>query len=88
MVRGHLPDSHAQGAHLPRLTLLAQILPVDLAEQATPHVAGLIAYLASQQNLSPSDMLKKIKSMATLNAMSMGGVSDQTPNVLIYNGGA
>lgn len=58
------------------------------SEQAAPHVAGLVSYFLSQEQISPSSMMRKIKSMATTDALSMGSeVSESTPNLLVYNGG-
>jgi cerevisin len=53
---------------------------------AAPHVAGLAAYLLSQDgSLKPDTMQSKIVSMATKNAVT--GTPSGTTNILAFNGG-
>ncbi|KAF9041515.1 serine protease [Panaeolus papilionaceus] len=52
---------------------------------ATPHIAGLVAYLISKEgNVSPSAMETKIKNLSTKNALS--GIPSGTVNYLAFNG--
>lgn len=53
---------------------------------ATPHVAGLAAYLLSQteNGMSPKELKEKIISLATKDTLA--NVGKGSPNLLIYNG--
>ncbi|KAG8791801.1 subtilisin-like serine protease [Serendipita sp. 399] len=53
---------------------------------ATPHVAGLAAYLLSKdKSMAPAAVSDKIKSLGTANVI--GGAPPGTVNLLAYNGG-
>ncbi|KAI9293869.1 putative subtilisin-like protease precursor [Neoconidiobolus thromboides FSU 785] len=51
---------------------------------ATPHVAGLAAYLLSKQSLTNDQVAQKIIDLATQNAIN--NVGTDTPNLLAFNG--
>lgn len=53
---------------------------------ASPHVAGLAAYLLAQapEGTSPKEIKKQVLELATRNVFK--GLPAKTPNLLIYNG--
>lgn len=52
---------------------------------ATPHVAGLAAYLIAKEKLaSPADVLSRITVLATAGTVSAAGSG--SPNLIAYNG--
>lgn len=57
---------------------------------ATPHVAGLAAYLIglSSGTIAPAELCQKIKTLSTKNELKLGLLPTlfQTSNVLAYNG--
>jgi subtilisin family serine protease len=53
---------------------------------ATPHVAGLCAYILSKEpSLDPTALAKKVRALGTPDKLSK--VTATTPNLLAYNGG-
>jgi subtilisin family serine protease len=55
---------------------------------ASPHVAGLAAYLLGLNGKqTPAAIGKKIKDLATKNAVTISGTgTSTTPNILAFNG--
>lgn len=52
---------------------------------ATPHVAGLAAYLMSLEGISsPGNVVGRIQSLATSGGIS--GAGSGSPNLIAYNG--
>ncbi|SMR50928.1 unnamed protein product [Zymoseptoria tritici ST99CH_1E4] len=61
------------------------VMTASGTSQATPHVAGLAAYLIGQGvRLSPTDMCQKIKDMSQKNLIK--GLDANSVNYLAYNG--
>ncbi|SMY23622.1 unnamed protein product [Zymoseptoria tritici ST99CH_1A5] len=61
------------------------VMTASGTSQATPHVAGLAAYLIGQGvRLSPTDMCQKIKDMSQRNLIK--GLDANSVNYLAYNG--
>lgn len=51
---------------------------------ASPHVAGLGAYLAAFEGIKPSDACERLKKLATKDAIK--GMRSDTANLLAFNG--
>jgi len=84
---GTLVDIHAPGVNILSTWLNGGTNTISGTSMATPHVAGLAAYiLAKEGNMSPASLSSRLTTLAVKNAIS--GLKGSTKNYLAYNGAA